>query len=93
MKNPDSEITGREAYMKTVEKLMPLLEGVNVRAKFGSGNQVMLAYDFYLSEPVKVSSVANLMTVQDGLVRSVELFMDFRPFSQHTPQERQKKSA
>ena len=40
----------------------------------------MIAYDFLCSAPIGNCRTAELVTLEDGLIRDVELFYDARPF-------------
>jgi hypothetical protein len=47
-----AEVTGKEPVLEGAQRLMGLFTGLNMRAGFGSGNQVMLAYDLKCSAPI-----------------------------------------
>jgi len=81
LKSPVAELTGREPFLMMCRKIFPSLRDVSVRARFASGNQAMIVYDFVLREPIGVTRTANLMTFEGELIRSVELFFDARPFA------------
>ena len=51
-----------------------------MRVKFAFGNQVMLAYDLNCVSPIGTIRVAALMTFEDNLISSIELFFDARAF-------------
>ena len=42
----------------------------------------MFAYDFVCEPPIGVCRTAELITFEDGLVKTIELFYDARPFEQ-----------
>lgn len=77
---PMGESKGREAVVEAAKRLAPLVERIDVRAKFASGDQVVLIYDMHLSGPVKLCPTAVLMTFKDGLIARTELYYDTRPF-------------
>jgi len=79
LKSPMTELSGREPFLEAVRKTLEPLEKVNVRAKFASGSQAILVYDLQMTEVGLVRN-ANLMLMEDNLVRSVELFFDASPF-------------
>jgi hypothetical protein len=80
--SPMAQLSGRDAALEAVRRLLTILKGVHVRAKFSSGDQVMMAYDFEFPDPIGVSRTAALMTFADGLISRLELFFDARPFQQ-----------
>ena len=43
---PMAETRGKEALLGAAKKFMPLFNSLTIRAKFSSGNQVMLVYDW-----------------------------------------------
>ncbi len=55
-----------------------------IRTKFSSDNQVMLAYDLNCVSPIGTIRVAALMTFEDNLILSIELFFDARVFDKKT---------
>jgi hypothetical protein len=77
---PLGEMIGKEAVLETVKKLIIPLKTLMIRAKFGSGDQVMLAIDLEFPEPIGTLPSAVLMTFQDGRIAKNELFFDARPF-------------
>lgn len=79
LKSPMAESTGKEAFLEAVKKALEPLEKVNIRAKFASDAQAILVYDFQMKGAGLVRN-ANLLTIEDGLIRSVELFFDASPF-------------
>lgn len=79
LKSPMSEASGKPAFLEAAKKALEPLENVNVRAKFGSDSQAILVYDFQMKGAGLLRN-ANLLTFEDGLIRSVELFFDATPF-------------
>ena len=77
---PMGESSGKESVLEAARRLLGTIKSIKVRAKFGSGDQVMLAYDLYYGEPVAVCRTAVLMKFRDGLIAHIELFYDARPF-------------
>lgn len=77
---PIAPMRGREAVLKAARGFAPMIKSLKIRAKFTSGDQVMLAYDYDFAEPIGNSRAASLMTFQDGLIVKQELFYDARPF-------------
>lgn len=79
LKSPVTEVDGKAAFLDAVKRTLEPLEQVTVRAKFGSDTQAILVYDFQMKGAGLVRN-ANLMTFQDNLIQSVELFFDASPF-------------
>jgi hypothetical protein len=79
-KGPMQEINGREAVLASSKRIFPILERLDVRARFVSGDRAMFAYDFVCRDPIGVCRTAELVRFQDGLIRDIELFFDARPF-------------
>jgi len=46
---PMGESKGRDAVVEAAKRLVPFVKSINVRAKFASGDQVVLVYDLHLS--------------------------------------------
>src|SRR3990167_872791 len=75
-KGPLAEIAGKESVLQVVQNFSEAILNLNIRAKFESGNQAMLAYDAIFPDPVGIVRGAALMTVKDDLISSIELFYD-----------------
>jgi hypothetical protein len=79
-KGPMQELNGREAVLASSKRIFPLLERLEVRARFVSADRAMFAYDFICRDPIGVCRTAELVRFQDALIRDIELFFDARPF-------------
>jgi ketosteroid isomerase-like protein len=79
-KAPMQELHGRNAYVEATRRVFAILDKVDVRATFVSGERAVLIYDFVCRPPIGVSSTAEMVRFQDGLIRDTELFFDARPF-------------
>jgi hypothetical protein len=75
-KNPSVELRGKEAFLEAARNLVEQIRGIEVRARFGAGEQIMLAYDMRLKGMEEPLSAAVLMGFKDGLIASIELFFD-----------------
>ena len=80
LKSPVTETIGREKFLETVRKIVPMLRNVRVRASLASESQAMFVYDFELDSPIGTIPTANLMTFENDRIRNVEMFFDARPF-------------
>jgi len=77
---PMIEMNGREGVVAAVARILPLLKDFRVRSTFISGDRAMFTYDFVCEAPVGVCRTAEEVTFEDGLVKTIELFYDPRPF-------------
>jgi hypothetical protein len=77
---PMEDLTGRDTVLEAAKKLLGFIQGVEVEARFDSGNQAMLVYNMHFAGPAGLCRTAALMTFQDGLIVRNELFFDARPF-------------
>jgi hypothetical protein len=77
---PMGESSGREAVLEAAKRFLTIINSVEIRARFGSGDQVMLAYDLNYGKPAAICRTAVLMTFKEGLIARLELFYDARPF-------------
>lgn len=79
---PMAELTGKEAVLNAVKNFLPLFSKLTIRAQFGNGERVMLAYDLDCPAPIGLFRGAALLTFKDGLIIGYELFYDASPFLQ-----------
>lgn len=68
------------SMVDAISRFMASLNSIKIRTKCSSGNQVMLAVDVEFPAPIGQLRSAVLMTFQDDLIASVELFHDTKPF-------------
>lgn len=78
--SPLNILKGKEQVLEVLKKGGP--QNITIRAKFSSGNQVMLAFDMTFSDFAENLRCAVLMTFKDGLIAHSELFFDPRIFFQ-----------
>jgi hypothetical protein len=79
-KAPMQELQGRDAYVEATRRVFTLLDRVDARATFVAGERAVLIYNFVCRQPIGLSSTAEMLRFQDGLIRDTELFFDARPF-------------
>ena len=77
---PLAEIIGKEPVLEAAKQFMHLFNSLTIRAKFSSGNQVMLVYDLDCPAPIGSCRIAALMTFGGSLIARIELFFDASPF-------------
>lgn len=80
---PLADLNGKEAVLEAAKRFAALIKSLRVRAKFGSDDNVMLAYDVDFGEPIGICRTAVLMTFKDGVIGRIELFYDARPFEKN----------
>jgi hypothetical protein len=79
-KGPMREVTGRDNIVASIEGMFRIFKSIKIRTKLSGGNQAIFTYDFECVPPIGVGRVADLMTIEDGLIKDFELFFDARPF-------------
>jgi len=79
-KGPMQELNGKDAVLASTQRIFPLLERLDVRAQFFSGERAMFAYDFVCQPPIGLCRTSEMVRFEDGLIRETELFFDARPF-------------
>ena len=78
---PLAEMSGKAAVVSAAKNLSQILLDIKIRAKFATGEQIMLAYDFMFPEPIATLRSAVLMGFTDHLIAKIELFYDASPFA------------
>jgi hypothetical protein len=86
--SPLAEVSGKDAVLDAVNRFASFLKGLNVRAKLGSSDAAMLAYDADFGDPIGICRSASLLTFKDGLIAHIELFHDARPFDALTKKDK-----
>ncbi len=78
--SPLSEINGRDNVVSSARGLAQVLERIEIRARFREEDQIVLVYDFIFTNSVGKLQASALMGFKEGLIASIELFYDGRPF-------------
>jgi hypothetical protein len=86
-RGPLSESREREAFVDGAKRMFPLLREHRVRSILMGNDQAMFVYDFVCTEPIGVCRTAEFVTLKDGLIGSVEIFFDARPFEKLMPSQ------
>lgn len=89
-KGPTFEVQGREDFLESFRRLLPVMVEFRLRSLFINANQAIFVYDFVCPEPIGVSRVAEMIAIDGGRVKEVELFYDPRPFLQAAQSANQK---
>jgi hypothetical protein len=82
--SPLMKLAGKEAVLEDVKWFMDIINNLDIRAKFVSGNQVMLVFDLDATAPIGILPTAVLMTFKDALISRIELFFDARPLEKYS---------
>jgi hypothetical protein len=77
---PLAEMQGKDTIVTAAKNFGKVLHNIQIRARFSSDNQIMLAYDMVVSAPIGKFRAAVMMEFTDQLISKIELFYDARPF-------------
>lgn len=77
---PLAEMQGKDTVVSAAKNLSQILESINIRSRFESQNQIMLAYDFMFPAPIGKLRAAVRMKFTDQKISKIELFYDGTPF-------------
>jgi hypothetical protein len=77
--SPLADVKGKDAVFNSVKHFLAVFNKLTIRAQFGDGDQVMLAYDLDCPAPIGIYRGAVLLTFKEGLIIGYELFYDARP--------------
>lgn len=77
---PLANFVGKTRVLEAAEQLFLLFNDLTIRTVFSDENQTMIVFNLNFSEPIGQSRAATLMTIHDGLIKTIELFYDARPF-------------
>ena len=78
--SPLAEINGKEEVLTAAKNFGGMLKEIHIRSKFADNNQVMLAYDMIVPEPIGKFRAAALMDFENNKITRIELFYDARAF-------------
>jgi hypothetical protein len=77
---PMLDTQGRDAFLRSSERIFLMLERIVLRGTFIAGEQAMFAYDFICRPPIGLVRTGELVDFDGVLIRRIELFYDARPF-------------
>jgi hypothetical protein len=75
-----AKINGKEEVLTAAKNFGGMLKKIHIRSKFADNNQVMLAYDMIVPEPIGKFRAAALMDFENDKITKIELFYDARAF-------------
>jgi hypothetical protein len=78
--SPLAEINGKEEVLTAAKNFGGMLKEIHIRSKFSYHDQVMLAYDMIVPEPIGKFRAAALMNFENNKITRIELFYDARAF-------------
>lgn len=78
--SPLAEINGKEEVLTAAKNFGGMLKEIHIRSKFSDNNQVMLAYDMIVPDPIGKFRAAALMDFKNNKITRIELFYDARAF-------------
>ena len=78
--SPLATFKEKRVYLESLKNFLPLFKSMTLRRIFSSEDQIMLAYDLDFPEPLGMFPVAVILTLKGGLITTLELFYDARPF-------------
>ena len=77
---PLAEMHGKDAVVLAAKNFGGILQDIQIRSRFSSGNQIMFAYDMIVRPPIGKFRAAVCMDFTDRLISKIELFYDASPF-------------
>jgi hypothetical protein len=79
---PLAEMHGKDGVVTAAKNFGGILQNIQIRSRFSSGNQIMFAYDMVVPAPIGQFSAAVLMEFTDGFISKIELFYDASSFQE-----------
>jgi hypothetical protein len=80
-RGPFEEITGADAYLKTVRGLWAIVESVEVRHVSSAGNEVVVLYDMASTTPAGTQLICEWYGVEDDKIAWIRALFDSAPFA------------
>jgi hypothetical protein len=80
-KAPMLELNGHDRVTASLVRFSAKIQEFQVRSTFVSGDAAMFAFDLLCEPPIGACAMAELVTFEDGLVKTIELFCDAKVFA------------
>lgn len=80
--SPLAEMQGKEPIVTAAKNFGSILQDIQIRSRFASHDQIMLAYDMVVPAPIGKFRAAVLMEFKGKLISKIELFYDASPFQE-----------
>lgn len=78
--SPLAEIDGKADVLTAAKNFGGILKDIQIKSSLTNDNQIVLAYDMIVPEPIGKFRAAALMDFKNGRITKIELFYDARPF-------------
>jgi ketosteroid isomerase-like protein len=78
-KGPIDTFENADDYLAALERLAPMVQGVDVKKVLAAGDDVVVLFD--LLTPGGPAPVAEWYRVRDGKIAAVQVYFDARPFA------------
>lgn len=79
---PLAEMHGKDAVVTAAKNFGSILQDIQIRSRFSSGNQIMFAYDMVAPKPIGKFRASVLMEFTGQRISKIELFYDASPFQE-----------
>ncbi|MCF8463090.1 MAG: nuclear transport factor 2 family protein [Rickettsiaceae bacterium] len=79
---PLTEMHGKDVVVMAAKNFCEILQDIQIRSRFASGDQIMFAYDMVVPAPIGKFRAAVLMEFKNRLISKIELFYDASPFQE-----------
>lgn len=77
---PIDRFNNAEDLIRALEKLGPMISGIEIRKIFADGHEVCGVYNLKMKGPVSEVRCTELCHVENGKITATELFFDASPF-------------
>jgi hypothetical protein len=78
---PAQALKGAASYVSALQRLGPVLVRNEVRKTFVDGNDICVIYDFVTNTSAGAIPTVEWLTVRDGLIQSIRLYYDRKPWA------------
>ncbi len=78
--SPLAKISGKKYVFNAATRFAEMLKDIHISSSFSTNDQVMLAYDMIVPEPIGKFRAAALMDIKNNKITRIELFYDARGF-------------
>ena len=80
-KGPIDTFTNSKDYLQAISRLAQIVVEVRKKRTFIDGNDACFVYDLVTSTPAGTVPCAEWIRVEQGKVKSIQVFFDARPFA------------
>lgn len=79
---PLAEMHGKDAVVEAAKNFGEILQDIQIKSRFASGNQIMLAYDMVIPAPIGKFSASVRMEFTEQCISKIEVFYDASLFQE-----------